>query len=276
MKSYSEEYNDGVSKIKDILSKENIIKTEEKSSLYDYLRIVRKYFRPFNKAFLEYSSHTSDDEPLYKISVFPYYNINSHLGNNLEHEEMWLWLKVNTEKDEWFFLLKKEYNSDFFRYDDEYYYYYINGRKIKSTFSSQFALKNVLYYYDDDFLELFRTMEDYFDYRVSLGIYETTYNYSTFGGHDLGSGFDYKINIIGDGSITCDLDFSELDKEVVRSKRSDRKASLAQLLIDNQDEILKRIPISIYHMGYNTISIYQKYWNSFDSFDDDEEKIYCK
>ena len=273
MKSYSEEYNDGVSKIKDILSKENVIKTEEKASLYDYLRIVRKYFRPFNKAFLEYSSHTSDDEPLYKISVFPYY-----YSIYRDCEEMWLWLRLVhiLEKEELFFLLKKEYNSDFFRYDDEYYYDSINGNKIKSSFYQQFALKNVVNYYYDDFLELFTTMEDYFEYRDCLGIVRMTYKDSSFSGLDLGSGFNYKINIIGDGSITCNLDFSELDKEVVRSKRSDRKASLAQLLIDNQDEILKRIPISIYHMVYNTESIYQKYWNSFDSFDDDEEKIYCK
>lgn len=273
MKSYSEQYADGVSRIQNILSKENVIKTEEKASLYDYLRIVRKYFRPFNKAFLEYSSHTSDDESLYKISAFPYYITYR------ERDEMWLWLRLAPilEKEEWVFLLKKEYNSDFFRYDDEYYYDSINGNKIKSSFSQQFALKNVVNYYDDDdFLELFTTMEDYFEYRDHLGIYGMTYKNSVFDGRDLESGFNYKINIIGDGSITCNLDFSELDKEVVRSKRSDRKASLAQLLIDNQDEILKKIPISIYHMLYDTKSIYQKYWNSFDSFDDDEEKIYCK
>ena len=272
MKSYSEQYADGVSRIQNILSKENIIKTEEKSSLYDYLKIVRKYLRPFNKAFLEYSSHTSDDEPLYKISVFPYY------VTYRERDEMWLWLKIVNimENEEWFFLLKKEYNSDFFRYDDEYYYYSINGHKIKSSFSQQFALKNVLNYYYYDFQELFTTMEDYFDYRFLLGIDGKIYKYSSFGELDSGSGFNYKINIIGDGTITCNLDFSELDEEVVRSKRSDGKASLAQLLIDNQDEILKRIPISIYHMECNTNSIYQKYWNSFDSFDDDEEKIYCK
>lgn len=272
MKSYSEQYADGVSRIQDILSKENVIKTEEGSSLYDYLRIVRKYFRPFNKAFLEYSSHTSDDESLYKISVFPYYSIYH------EREEMWLWLRLVhfLGEEEWFFLLKKEYNSDFFRYDDEYYYDSINGNKIKSPFSPQFALKNVLNYYYDNFLELFTTMEDYFEYRDCLGIDGMTYKDSSFGGLELGSNFYYTINMIGDGSITCNLDFSELDQEVVRSKRSDRKASLAQLLIDNQDEILKKIPISIYHMLYDTSSIYQKYWNSFDSFDDDEEKIYCK
>lgn len=272
MKSYSEQYADGVSRIQNILSKENVIKTEEQASLYDYLRIVRKYFRPFNKAFLEYSPYTSDDEPLYKISVFPYFSIYG------EPEEMWLWLRLAhiLEKEECCFLLKKEYNSDFFRYDDEYYYVSIYGNKIKSSSSQQFAIKDFVNHYADDFLELFTTMEDYFEYRDRLGIVGMTYKDSSFGGHDLGSSFDYKINIIGDGSITCNLDFSELDQEVVRSKRSDRKASLAQLLIDNQDEILKKIPISIYHMGYNTDSIYQKYWNSFDSFDDDEEKIYCK
>ena len=63
---------------------------------------------------------------------------------------------------------------------------------------------------------------------------------------------------------------------MVRSKRSDKKLSLEQLLIQNQDEILKKVPISINHMGQDTKSIYQKYWNSFDSIDDDEEKIYCK
>lgn len=268
MKSYSEQYADGVSRIQNILSKENVIKKEEQASLYDYLKIMRNHFRPFNKAFLEYSSHTSDDEPLYEISVFPYYS----------RDEMWLWLRVAQilEKEECLFLLKKEYNSDFFRYDDEHYYNSINGHKIKSSFSQQFAIKDFVNHYADDFLELFTTMEDYFEYRDRLGIVGMTYKDSSFGGHDLGSSFDYKINIIGDGSITCNLDFSELDQEVVRSKRSDRKASLAQLLIDNQDEILKKIPISIYHMGYNTDSIYQKYWNSFDSFDDDEEKIYCK
>ena len=268
MKSYSEQYADGVSRIQNILSKENVIKTEEQASLYDYLQIVRKYFRPFNKAFLEYSPHTSYDEPLYKISAFPYYS----------RDEMWLWLRVAQilGKEEWVFLLKKEYNSDFFRYDDEYYYDFINGHKIKSSLSQQFALKNVVNYYYYDFLELFTTMEDYFDYRFRLGIDGKFYKYSSFGEHNLESGFNYKINIIGDGTIKCNLDFSELDQEVVRSKRSDRKASLEQLLIQNQDEILKKIPISIYHMGYNTNSIYQKYWNSFDCMSDDEEMIYHK
>ena len=253
MKSYSEQYADGVSRIQNILSKENVIKTEEKSSLYDYLKIMRKYLRPFNKAFLEYSSHTSDDEPLYKISVFPYY-----YSIYRDCEEMWLWLRLVhiLEKEELFFLLKKEYNSDFFRYDDEYYYDSINGNKIKSSFYQQFALKNVVNYYYDDFLELFTTMEDYFEYRDCLGIVRMTYKDSSFSGLDL-------------ENITIYNEYFYL-------KRSDRKASLAQLLIDNQDEILKRIPISIYHMVYNTESIYQKYWNSFDSFDDDEEKIYCK
>ena len=272
MKSYSEQYADGVSRIQNILSKENVIKTEEKASLYDYLKIVRKYLRPFNKAFLEYSNHTSDDEPLYKISVFPYFSIYG------EPEEMWLWLRVAQilEKEECLFLLKKEYNSDFFRYDDEYYYDFINGHKIKSSFSQQFALKNVVNYYYYDFLELFTTMEDYFNYRFCLGIDGKFYKYSSFGEQNLESGFNYKINIIGDGTIKCNLDFSELDQEVVRSKRSDGKASLEQLLIQNQDEILKKIPISIYHMGYNTNSIYQKYWNSFDCMSDDEEMIYHK
>lgn len=272
MKSYSEQYADGVSRIQNILSKENVIKTEEQASLYDYLKIIRNHFRPFNKAFLEYSSHTSDDEPLYEISAFPYYVTYREL------DEMWLWLRVAQilEKEECLFLLKKEYNSDFFRYDDEYYYDFINGHKIKSSFSQQFALKNVVNYYYYDFCELFTTMEDYSNYRFCLGIDGTTYKDSSFDGLDLRSGFDYRINIIGDGTIKCNLKYSCLDEEVVRSKRSDRKASLEQLLIQNQDEILKKVPISINHMGQDTKSIYQMYWNSFDCMSDDEEMIYHK
>ena len=191
MKSYSEQYADGVSRIQNILSKENVIKTEEQASLYDYLQIVRKYFRPFNKAFLEYPPHTSVDEPLYEISVFPYYSIYG------EREEMWLWLRLAhiLEKEECCFLLKKEYNSDFFRYDDEYYYDSIYGNKIKSSFSQQFALKNFVNYYADDFLELFTTMEDYFEYRDCLGIVGMTYKDSSFGGCDLESSFDVILNM---------------------------------------------------------------------------------
>ena len=207
------------------------------------------------------------------MTLFPDYS----LFNN----ELVLWVNIfedSNNKKEAYLLLTKELNSNFFRYNPDLVHDdFLSRHRYKATDSYlRNIIINIVEKKKDIFLDVFNLMEEYCDYSDYLGIIKANNWKIDSYRHYPQNNLCCRIKIHGNGMISTELVFTDLESDVVHSMRSDGKPSLEQLLINNKDELLKKSPISIHEMGCSTKKIYQEYWNSYGYMPGVDEKRYAK
>ena len=151
-------------------------------------------------------------------------------------------------------------NSSFYYYNTEFIHDLYNKKVEIYNYSEQKELGkfyNKMGPYIDDFFQLMRACERYSPYLKCVGdISSVDFSFSR-------EDFSGNIKLDSTGKVSHQLFFSNYDEDFIHASWSNSRRPLQELLNNNYNNIMKRIPIEVSDLPKAFIMVYQNR-NSFD------------
>lgn len=257
-----DKYNERKKIIDDFLEREEVIDSEEKASAYTLFNSIKEKLQPLydinhNTEFENNMENACLKGNLVRGAMIALGNLrcNIHTSFNIDDNAAGIIVEFK----------KPEYASNIFGFNS-------SNTRLVYVIARKYGRKELYfptkYYYNKDYLEDSIIMDCYDEIQHTFDVLESTYaflgnkypNYEPIDKDD--DTFALNMIIKDDGSFECDLEFST-DDPIDETKFYGFK-TINEIISQNQDEILKRIPIKVSSLASTFKNAYLEKLNNSD------------